>query len=120
MLYIGNIIHSLLTHAFAVNKIGQKLMDMCQAVREKLGIPLHVSSGYRCVKHNGEVGGVNGSYHIKGLAADLSCSQKALNIFLAVHELYIMGQLPELSYCTLYLSKNFVHIDYGNKRMSVF
>mgnify|MGYP002623785122 CR=1 FL=1 len=102
------------------NKIEQKLMDMCQVIRDKMGIPLYVSSGYRCVKHNGEVGGVKGSYHTKGLAADLSCSQKALNIFLAVHELYITGQLPELSYCTLYLSKNFVHIDYGNKRMSVF
>ena len=101
------------------NKIEQTLINMCQVIRNKMSIPLHVNSGYRCLKHNSEVGGVKGSYHTKGLAADLSCSKKAMNIFLAVHELYVMGQLSELSYCILYLSKNFVHVDCGEKRTSV-
>ena len=40
-------------------------------VREKLGRPIVVNSGYRCQKHNLEVGGVKGSQHLRGEAADI-------------------------------------------------
>ena len=40
-------------------------------VREKLGMPVVVNSGYRCPKHNKEVGGVKNSQHLKGEAADI-------------------------------------------------
>ena len=41
-----------------------------QQIREHFGKPLHITSGYRCQKHNGAVGGVYGSLHTKGQAAD--------------------------------------------------
>ena len=41
-------------------------------VREKLGKPIVVNSGYRCPKHNKEVGGVKNSQHLKGEAADIA------------------------------------------------
>ena len=40
-------------------------------VRELWGRPLVVTSGYRCTELNRQVGGVNGSQHLTGLAADL-------------------------------------------------
>ena len=40
-------------------------------VREKLGRPIVVNSGYRCQKRNLEVGGVKGSQHLRGEAADI-------------------------------------------------
>ena len=40
-------------------------------VRERLERPIFVNSGYRCQKHNAEVGGVPGSQHVKGEAADI-------------------------------------------------
>ena len=43
-------------------------------IREKLGIPILVSSGYRCPLLNKAVGGVSNSQHLKGLAADLICA----------------------------------------------
>ena len=41
-------------------------------VREKLGMPIRVNSGYRCPRHNEEVLGVRNSQHIKGEAADIA------------------------------------------------
>ena len=43
-------------------------------VREKLGMPIVVNSGYRCEKHNKDVGGVRNSQHLRGEAADVTCS----------------------------------------------
>lgn len=47
----------------------QKLDDM----REEIGMPIIVTSGYRCPRHNYNVGGVSNSQHVKGNAADIYC-----------------------------------------------
>ena len=48
--------------------------EVLDPVREKLGKLIVVNSGYRCEKHNKEVGGVKNSQHLKGEAADVTCS----------------------------------------------
>ena len=47
--------------------------EVLDPVREKLGMPIVVNSGYRCEKHNKAVGGVKNSQHLKGEAADIHC-----------------------------------------------
>ena len=39
--------------------------------REQYGKPVCVNSGYRCARHNAAVGGVAGSQHMRGEAADI-------------------------------------------------
>lgn len=95
----------------SVNKIYQPVIDIAQKLRDALGVPVRVNSGYRCEKHNAAVGGVKGSYHTLGKAADLSCSLGAEKMFNTLQELYKRGEIPELGYCILYRKKNFVHID---------
>ena len=102
------------------NKIDQRVLNMAQKIRDELGVPVRVNSGYRCEKHNASVGGVKGSYHTKGLAADLSSSAGAAKIFSAVQKLWKSGELEDLSYCIYYAKKNFVHIDCGKTRKNVF
>lgn len=51
-----------------------RLADYLDNIREKLGKPILVSSGYRCPVLNKAVGGVVNSQHQKGLAADLVCA----------------------------------------------
>lgn len=51
-----------------------RLADYLDNIREKLGRPILVSSGYRCPVLNKAVGGVANSQHQKGLAADLVCA----------------------------------------------
>ena len=47
--------------------------EVLDPVREKLGKPVVVNSGYRCEKHNKDVGGVRNSQHLRGEAADIHC-----------------------------------------------
>ena len=44
-------------------------------VREAYGRPIKVNSCYRCERHNEAVGGVAGSQHLRGEAADICCGQ---------------------------------------------
>ena len=102
------------------NIIDQRVIDMAQVIREALGVPVHVNSGCRCEKHNAKVGGVKGSNHTKGFAADLSTSAGALRLFCVVADLKARGKLPQLDYAILYIKKNFVHIDCGGSRSILF
>ena len=47
--------------------------EVLDPVRERLGMPIVVNSGYRCEKHNKDVGGVRNSQHLRGEAADIHC-----------------------------------------------
>ena len=47
--------------------------EVLEPVRERLGRPIVVNSGYRCPIHNAAVGGVANSQHLRGEAADLHC-----------------------------------------------
>ena len=96
------------------NIIDQRIINMAQTIRDTLGVPVRVNSGCRCEKHNANVGGVKGSKHTKGLAADLSCSLGAAKMFDTVKKLHAQGKLQDLDYCIRY--KNFIHIDCGGKR----
>lgn len=51
----------------------QQLAERLERVREILGQPLHISSGYRCPDLNAIVGSKPSSDHCKGLAADFVC-----------------------------------------------
>lgn len=48
--------------------------EVLDPAREKLGSPIVVNSGYRCPKHNKEVGGVPNSQHMRGEACDIRCT----------------------------------------------
>lgn len=52
--------------------IDKRLVDLLDAIRERLGVPLYINSGYRCPEHNAEVGGVADSQHVVGTAADIT------------------------------------------------
>lgn len=45
--------------------------QVLEPARAIIGNPVVITSGYRCEALNKAVGGVNGSYHKKGMAADI-------------------------------------------------
>lgn len=50
----------------------RRLCDLLlEPIRSLLGVPLYVSSGYRCTTLNQAVGGVSTSAHLAGRAADI-------------------------------------------------
>ena len=100
------------------NKVQQKLINMLQIIRDEAGIPIRVNSGYRCEVHNKNVGGVKGSQHTLGVAADLSCAKGAKFLLNIVQKLYNEKKLPDLQFCKEY--KSWIHVDFGKKRNNVF
>lgn len=55
-------------------KVDDKLVEYLQKIRDHFGKSVTITSGYRCTKHNKNVGGVTGSYHTYGQAADIVIS----------------------------------------------
>lgn len=47
------------------------LAELLERIRERLGVPVTVTSGYRCARLNRAVGGVTSSDHTQGHAADI-------------------------------------------------
>ena len=52
--------------------VDSKLIELLEQLRSKLNVPIHINSGYRCRNHNAQVGGVAGSQHLYGTAADIT------------------------------------------------
>lgn len=52
-------------------KVDPKLVFLLEELRQRVGKPLIINSGYRCEVHNRNVGGAKGSQHVKGTAADI-------------------------------------------------
>jgi uncharacterized protein YcbK (DUF882 family) len=55
----------------------ETFMEKLVEVRKELNKPMVINSGYRCEKHNKEVGGSPNSAHLKGRAVDISIKNLA-------------------------------------------
>lgn len=77
-----------------------KLDDM----RHRAGIPIILSSGYRCVSYNRKVGGVPGSSHTKGLAMDICCSDSE-------HRYIYLRAALAAGFTRIGISGQFMHLD---------
>ena len=76
-----------------------------QPLRDKLGVPIHVNSGYRCPDPTTPPGAVPTSQHQKGEAADLSIDGKASDILEALEN----NNIP-FDQAILYRKQNFLHV----------
>ena len=59
--------------------VDSELVEKLQTIRDKLGKPIKVTSGYRCIPHNAAVGGSSGSKHRYGMAADWRIVDRSIN-----------------------------------------
>ena len=51
--------------------ISPPLVTYLQKIRDYFGVEVLITSAYRCLSYNSSVGGATGSYHTKGMAADI-------------------------------------------------
>ena len=84
--------------------IDSQLIDTLEKLREYLGKPVVITSGYRCVKWNREIGGVKGSAHIRGYAVDI----KVLN---SRTRYKIITFLLSQGISRIGIAGNFIHFD---------
>ena len=60
-----------------VDNLEELCKNVLQPVRDELGFPLTITSGYRCNKVNNLVKGSKNSDHLYGFAADIICHDNA-------------------------------------------
>jgi len=110
-----------ITEQFTPSKVViENLTFLCknilQPLRDRLGVPVLVSSGYRCARVNKLVGGVKTSQHQNGQAADLKATGKMSNA-----ELFFEIQNSDLPFDQLLWefgdskSPDWVHVSYSDK-----
>ncbi len=85
--------------------IDKRLVDLLERIRERVGEPVHISSGYRCPEHNAEVGGVPNSQHVLGTAADIWCDSTS------VDQLADIAREEGAGGVGRYYGQGFVHVD---------
>jgi len=118
---MGDLTRNFSTSEFACKHCGELVLDpnlpkLVQQIRDYVSrvteqdVPIIISSGYRCPEHNRDVGGVPGSQHTRGRAADIYShivSAKELHsLILAAyreHRLQNLGGLGQY--------QTFVHVD---------
>ena len=85
------------------------LVDALQQLRDAVGVPLTITSGFRCLKYNRRIGSEDTSQHPRGQAADV-----------AIPEGWTVDQLAEVAETIpefadggigRYYQKRFVHVD---------
>lgn len=74
----------------------KELAENLQVLRDSLGVPLVVLSGYRTVEHNKKIGGAPGSFHLTASAADLKASTiPPSKIYMRILELMEAGKMKK-------------------------
>jgi len=91
-------------------KINTDAMDKLQSLRNRLGKPLIVRSGYRSPSHNRAVGGAKASKHMDGIAFDIAMANHNPAAFTeAARAVGFLG-------FGTYPRSGFMHIDLGPAR----
>lgn len=90
--------------------VNRNAMDSLQALRDRLGVPMIINSGYRSQQHNRAVGGAKHSKHLSGVAFDIRMDNHDPDNFeRAARECGFLG----FGY---YPKQGFMHIDLGPAR----
>tara|TARA_E500000318_G_scaffold111829_1_gene132014 strand:+ start:667 stop:1023 length:357 start_codon:yes stop_codon:yes gene_type:complete len=79
-------------------------LRMLDDARKIADIPFKISSGYRTEEHNQKVGGVKGSSHLKGKAADITTKDSR-------ERWIILSALQKAGFNRIGLANSFLHVD---------
>lgn len=109
-------ITNVITTAEVRDSIKALVDNVLQPLRDAIGVPLRISSGYRCPALNAKVGGVPTSQHTRGEAADVWCA--TLTPYQLACKVVELG----LEYDQMVLYPGFLHLSYkleGKQRMQI-
>lgn len=98
---------NVITTAAVRDAVKELVETVLQPLRDRVGHPLRINSGYRCPVLNRAVGGVATSQHVKGEAADIAAEDP--------HELAkVVRDTPEIwrEVDQMILYPDFVHISH--------
>jgi len=82
----------------------ENLVFRLDKARECSGIPFIITSGLRSIEKNKEIGGVDNSAHLKGLAVDIRCLNDS-------QKYAIIGGAIMAGFERIGIGKNHIHLD---------
>ena len=87
------------------DNINPNLVAKLQKVRDRLGMPMKITSGVRCEKHNILVGGDTNSSHLEGnaTAVDIACDNSSLRYQLISCLISVFNRVG--------IAEDFIHVD---------
>lgn len=84
-------------------KLDSSLLYKLQKLRDEIGKPIIVTSGYRTKEYNNKIGGAKNSQHMLGKAADIKING------LSPDEIAIIAE--KIGFGGIGIYKTFVHLD---------
>jgi len=93
--------------------LDEKLMDSLQEMRHDLGLPMTMTSVYRCLSHPNEINKEYPGTHTMGKAGDIACSH--------IEAFLILSRAEEHGFTGVGISqkgetsKRFIHLDIANE-----
>lgn len=96
------------------NNLETLVREVLDPVRAIMGVPIIVTSGYRCKRLNDAVNGAVSSSHILGEAADITCSDNE-KLFELIRDNFVFDQLIDEK------NLSWIHVSYriGNNRNQI-
>lgn len=92
----------------AVKALHALVDNLLDPLRDAIGSPLTVTSGYRCPELNAAVGGAPRSHHLRGMAADVTAGSRSANMrlwqLLRASGLPFTQAIDEQGYAWIHLS----------------
>lgn len=85
--------------------IDDYLVSVLDVLRNKIGKPVIINSGYRTPEWNAKCGGAKHSYHMRGMAADIRVEGMSAKQIANELNAVIPGE------CGIIVYKNWVHFD---------
>lgn len=113
---MGDLSRNFSRHEFACKcgcgeaEVSPFLIEVLQRLRDILGVPITVTSGRRCAKHNAAVGGAKNSQHLQGLAADIRAEGWTAKDLLRVLKILVRANALYVGYA-YEVTENVIHID---------
>jgi len=92
----------------------QKLANELQKLRDELGLPIKINSGYRTKSYNKKIGGATNSMHVQAKAADIVVTDiTPTNLYKRIEKLIEEGKV---NFKGVGVYDTFVHVDVRDRR----
>jgi len=85
-------------------KMDPEFLELLDDARQLAGVPFKINSGYRTPKRNKTVGGTENSSHLRGYAADISCTN-------STQRFRIIAALIAAGFTRIGIGRSFIHVD---------
>lgn len=98
------------TGAILLDAASMDALDRLEKLRVRIGKPFYINSGFRSPEWNKKIGGEKNSYHMKGVAFDISMKNHNPTRFIT------QARMEGFNGIGQYPHQDFVHIDTGPRR----